>query len=536
MPTLKNNLELLIDLVGIPSDTGSELERDIEEYLAKYLSSIPHLKEKGTFGSSAIPGDAHKRAVVWGLVKGAGGETVILYNHHDAVDTHDFGVLQKHAYDPYTVKKELKNLDHNPEVCADLASEDWLFGRGSCDMKAGAAIELNILHKYSERKDFKGNLLFISVPDEENISAGMCHAAKLLVELRDTHQLEYKLLLNTEPHERVDGNYTIYDGSVGKALVTVYVQGQKTHIGKIFQGLNPLLILSRIASNTEINSELSDADLGVVSPPPTWSFMRDFKEVYDASTPKAAGGYFSLLTLNSSPKKMLNKLQSICKRSFDDAIEHLQREYTALYPGAINKLDYQPQVMLYEELLATARLKDNTLTDKALNVCFATIKAGLENSTMTFPEGNFLIIKSLLEIAALNDPVVVIALSPPFYPAISSQKEQDHQETISKIMQCDLPFRITKEAYFLGISDLSYVGLQNEQDIVPFVETNMPLWRKDFYTIPFEEMAQLSIPSVIIGPWGKDLHKLTERVYIPDLIENTPLFIEKVIDTVLPQK
>ena len=46
-------------------------------------------------------------------------------------------------------------------------------------------------------------------------------------------------------------------------------------------------------------------------------------------------------------------------------------------------------------------------------------------------------------------------------------------------------------------------------------------------------MKTLSMPSLIIGPWGKDLHKKTERVYIPDLVENVPSYIEELITNLL---
>ena len=85
----------------------------------------------------------------------------------------------------------------------------------------------------------------------------------------------------------------------------------------------------------------------------------------------------------------------------------------------------------------------------------------------------------------------------------------------------------------MGISDLSYVGLQNEDEILPYVSQNMPLWKEDFYTVPFEGMKAISMPTLIIGPWGKDLHKKTERVYIPDVVENVPSCIEKLIISLL---
>ena len=41
------------------------------------------------------------------------------------------------------------------------------------------------------------------------------------------------------------------------------------------------------------------------------------------------------------------------------------------------------------------------------------------------------------------------------------------------------------------------------------------------------------MPCVNIGPWGKDLHKLTERVYKVDLLNRTPRLIDHVLQNIL---
>lgn len=527
------NLELLLKLTSIKSDTGTKEEKDVEHYIWAYLKGIPNLVENETFGLSYLPNDSNGRAVVWGLVKGKGKETIVLINHHDVVDSYDYGSFQQYAYKPNALKKALQSIDHSEEVSEDLSNEDWLFGRGTADMKAGLAIQLNLMKDYSGKKDFEGNLLFLSVPDEESLSAGMRHGAQLLVDIMKKNGLNYKLLINSEPHERESNQYRIYDSSVGKTMATVYVQGKKSHIGKIFEGLSPSLILSKIVLNTELNSELCDIDLGEISPPPSWSYVRDFKDCYDASIPEAAGGYVSFLTMNKTPKKLLNDLKEICTQSFKETTDYMSGEFMKLYPKSDGPPTYAANVKLYEELLADARLKDDDLTEKTLKEKFEAIKGMIHRGEITIPESNFIIIKALLNIAAYNIPTIVIALSPPYYPHVSSQKNPEHIKTINEIIENTKEFDLDYVHYFMGISDLSYVGLQNGEDVVPYVSPNMPLWREDFYTIPFEAMGAVSMPMMIIGPWGKDIHKMTERVYIPDLVENTPLLIERLIEMLL---
>lgn len=528
-----NTLKLLYELVNIPSSTGTPGEADVASLIFEKLKGIPKLYQNNTLGLENIEHDPHHRSIAWGLLKGDGEKTIILLNHHDVVDTHDYGSLQELAYKPIPLKEALKEQNLSNDVMQDLLSDDWLFGRGTADMKGGLALQLILLEKLSKNNDYNGNILFLSVPDEENLSLGMRHSTKLLQTLSKKYQLDYTLLINSEPHERANEKFTIYDSSVGKTMAVVYVQGQKAHIGNVFEGLNPLTILSRILIHTELNSDFSDKALGETSTPPSWSFARDFKETYDASIPHAAGGYLSFLTFNSTPKKILNNLKDVCSKSFEETVNHFNLEYKKVFPNHKEIPVYNPNIKFYEELYHDAMAKDPEETKEILTQCFAEIREQLDAGKISTPESNFIIINRLLEFAAYNTPTIVIALSPPYYPHTTSCSNPSYAK-ISDVMRHTFSgYEIEYSHYFMGISDLSYVGLQDEDEILPYVSQNMPLWKEDFYTIPFEGMKTLSMPTLIIGPWGKDLHKKTERVYIPDLVENVPSYIEKLIINLL---
>lgn len=533
MSQANETLKLLEELVSIPSTTDTEGESKVEELVFEKLKKISKLKENNTLGLEKIENDLHSRSIVWGLLKGEGSETIILLNHHDVVSTFDYGNLQHLAYSPVELKKEMKKLNFSNDVMQDINSEDWMFGRGTADMKGGLAIQLKLLEKFSEKEHFKGNLLFLSVPDEENLSLGMRNSSRLLIALSKKYNLDYKLLINSEPHERSNDKFTIYDSSVGKTMAIVYAQGKKAHIGKVFEGLNPLSILSRIQINTELNSEFSDKEFGEISTPPSWSFARDFKEDYDASIPEAAGGYLSFLTLNSTPKKILKNLKNICQLSFEETIKNYKCECNKIFPNQNTINDYKPNVKLYEELYCDAIQKDRAKTEEIVSKCFEKIKGMLKTGNCSIPQCNFIMINHLLDFVDYKMPTVVVALSPPFYPHTTSCTNESYAKVLEVIDKISVNKEIEFKHYFMGISDLSYVGLQNENEIVPYVSKNMPLWQEGFYTVPFQEMKRLSMPTLIIGPWGKELHRNTERVYIPDLVENVPNYIEKLIVSLL---
>lgn len=527
----KQIMELLLKTVEFQSHTGTEKEREIEGYLLDYISNIEYFKNRSSqYGLKKLDNDPLQRGFVWAYYKGTGPKTVILLNHHDVVDSFDYGLLSDTAYYPDKLKKELKKLDFNESIMSDLSSDDWLFGRGTADMKAGLAIQLSILNQICSSQKLDSNILFISVPDEESLSAGMRDCSNFLIELKEKLGFDYKLVINSEPHERSDKNsYRIYEGSVGKTMAFVYVRGKKTHIGDIFNGVNPNLILSNILIKTEVNNQFSDKSYGQISPPPSWSFARDFKKRYDASVPLSAGGYLSFLTLNRTPKEILFRLKEICHDSLIESINQIRLNYTELYDKEL--MDYKPTVKLYSELYNEAISNNKEKTIKDLDRVFSVVSKKINNNSLTIPESNFYIVEALLENIDDNNPTVIIGLSPPYYPHISNnvrgfKLDLSHLQNI-----CSSYFSNSLQVseYFMGISDLSYLGLQDSHEVIPYIKENMPLLLNNYYTIPLEAMKMLDLPVVNIGPWGQDYHKLTERVYLPDVINQTPQLILETI-------
>ena len=89
-------------------------------------------------------------------------DTVILFHHHDTVDTEDFGSLKDLAFDNQALKEKLKEESIRQDVLADISSGDWQFGRGSCDMKAALALQLGVLEEYSSASTGQANLIYLS--------------------------------------------------------------------------------------------------------------------------------------------------------------------------------------------------------------------------------------------------------------------------------------------------------------------------------------------------------------------------------------
>lgn len=548
---------LLKHFISIRSDTDTPLEVDMERAILEYIWGIPRFRENGTFGVEDLPGDEHGRGVVWALLRGDGADrpggagsgrpAVVFLNHHDVVDTFDYGRLQPLALNPDELRARLTALAEKGElildgdVIEDLRSGKWLFGRGGCDMKSGTVVQLAALERLAEEAGAPLiDVLFLSVPDEENVSRGMRHGVSLLGKLKERYGLDYQVLIDSEAHERNSaGDPAFYDGSIGKTMLAVYVKGVKSHLGDIARGLNPSLILSNLVRTTEIDRDLVETEGGVRSPPPSWSFVRDFKECYDASIPEAAGGYISFLPMVRKPAEILEYMRVKCESAVEESLARYRDAFRGDDGGRPAAFYRQGRVLLFGELLADALSHDPEGTGQALDAARRECREALAGGASSLPECNFRIIKTLLEHVPYGGPVVVAALSPPYYPNISNQ----HLEGVGpgkKRLAERLPDlvraagakvysrRMERKPYFMGISDLSYAAFLDGAAIA-CLRDNMPLLQAGIYDLPFEDMARTAMPILNIGAWGKDPHKFTERVYIPDVAEALPaLYVELI--------
>lgn len=66
-------------------------------------------------------------------------------------------------------------------------------------------------------------------------------------------------------------------------------------------------------------------------------------------------------------------------------------------------------------------------------------------------------------------------------------------------------------------------------------EENLPVSPKT-YSIPFKEMKKLNAPVMNIGPFGRDAHKLTERLHMKNAFEELPILLEDVIQMMIHTK
>ncbi|MDR3670680.1 MAG: M20/M25/M40 family metallo-hydrolase, partial [Holophaga sp.] len=534
--------------------------------------SMPYFRQHPDHcGCHRIPDDPLERSVCWALVRGRAhtdGRTILLIHHYDTADIEDYGLLRAQAYSPRELAQRMTELagsspsPYSPDALADLASGDWMFGRGGCDMKGGGAIEMALLEQYAQREEFSGNLLLLAVPDEENLSAGMRGATALMHQLKEEFDLDYQLLLLTEPHTReAPDTGTLYEGSVGKIMPLVYVKGQSAHVGQVFGGFNPILLLAEIVKRTELNPEFLEQVGAESTLPPVWLNMKDRKYHYDVSLPLAAAGYLSILTLEKTPGEHLARLKRICQEAFAAVISQMNTSHAA-YTRNLGQepmpLPWVLDVRTFDALEATALAHSGASYRAASQAKRKELQGQIAAHELGFAEAGFRLIELALAHSGITTPVVVIALSPPYYPSVSNRqmraREAEQRAHATAPLTRREPFlsmaglgdalRAHAKAtwgqdyrsrdFFTGLSDLSYAIDTLDPEAMAFTQRVMPLWG-DIYSIPFDLIRELSVPVINVGPWGKDFHKNTERVYIPDLCQRTPALIEEAIRFVFSQ-
>ena len=259
---------------------------------------------------------------------------------------------------------------------------------------------------------------------------------------------------------------------------------------------------------------------------------------YDVSMPLSAGAYFSIQTLNRDPASVMETLKRICLLSFKEIIEEMNEKFK-IYKTRVGKsytpLPWEPKVVTFEELCKEAYNNYGVLFMGLYDKILTEIKEKIQKGEKSLINSNFELTDRIFDYIDDLSPRVVIGFTPPYYPNVSNINIKNLEGGIKGLSNQLIDFayknynqKYEKENYFTGISDLSYTYIENSQAIIKALEGNMPFYN-NMYTIPLDIIEEVSAPCINIGPWGKDFHKLTERVLKEDLFKQTPGIIDHAV-------
>ncbi|WP_025843690.1 M20/M25/M40 family metallo-hydrolase [Brevibacillus agri] len=532
--TKEQLVDLLCNLVNIPSVTGSPAEKDLPGYVVDQLRSLPYYQANPDHVRANPTEDG--RHFVTALVKKPGvRDTVILVSHFDVVDVEDYGGWMKHAFDPKTLTPlfQQNQADMPAEVQQDLRTGNWLFGRGTMDMKCGLALHMSMIERACAG-EFDGNLLLLTVPDEEVNSVGMRAAVPELLKIAAEFDLRYTTVLNSEPmFTRFPGdqNKYLYTGSIGKVLPGFLCYGKETHVGEPFAGLNGNYMASQITCELELNTSFCEVVEGEASPPPTNLIQKDLKKEYSVQIPHRAVTLFNLFLLEKKMEEVVEPLldaaRNVAERIRENYLRHAS-QFANFAP--FSPRDLSISVMTYEELYTYA-LK--TYGDDKLRQLEADVIANRHDkddrdTTIELVDRLAILCKEL-------SPMIILFFAPPFYPAVSSRNHPLIQKTVAEMeayAREQHQVTLRKQNYFGGISDLSYVGLQYPAASMQPLVANMPLWDNG-YSIPLQELEAFDVPVMNLGPVGRDAHQWTERLDVDYAFDTLKDMLPRCIQSLL---
>lgn len=515
---------LLCELVSWESITHDEGEQRFPHRLEEKLMELNYF---ATHPSFIELHDVEKgRHAVTALYKSdKATDTIVLISHFDTVGTDEYGDLGPLAFQPEELTKVFKEktADLPNEVVSDLLSGEYLFGRGTMDMKMGLALHMRLLEQASI-ESWPINLLLVTVPDEEVNSDGMRAVIPELIRLQEEHGLDYRLFLNSEPsfsQKPGDEQYYMYTGTIGKIMPAALFYGKETHAGEPMNGMTAHYIASFFTQQMEWSPWLRETDRGEATPLPVTLQQKDLKMAYSTQTPHRVSALYNVFLMKQSAADVMETFQRVAQAAADACNEAYRAICTRESVEGIGHVT----VLRYEELLKYANEK---LGVEAVTRYQAKV---LQNPALDDREKSIRIADTLMIHCQELGPAIVLLFAPPYYPAVNSSDDLLIKEMVDLMKQIgsesfNLP--VNQIHYFNGISDLSYVRGEGETAGWDAFKQNTPVWGET-YTIPFYLMKKLQAPVLNIGPLGKDAHKLTERLHINSAFVQLPSLLEALV-------
>ena len=297
--------------------------------------------------------------------------------------------------------------------------------------------------------------------------------------------------------------------------------GRETHAGEPLSGINAHYMASFMTRRMEYIPDFTEEVYKERTPLPVCLKTYDLKQDYSTQTSNHAAALYNVFLMKSNASDIMKTFRNIANESMMACQAQYEDICSREKVDPVGKI----RVIEYSELMEYAIDKIGL---EAVNEVKHSI---IGNTNLDEREMSIHICDELIALCQELAPAVVLFFAPPYYPAINSSEHPLVQEKIAetqKILKDHFQTEAKQVHYFNGISDLSYVNYDKDDFGWKSFKNNLPVW-EGVYSIPFEEMQQLEAPVLNIGPFGKDAHKLTERLHKGSAFEQTPFVLRKLI-------
>jgi arginine utilization protein RocB len=529
--------KLTTELVKIPSIVKTSGEAECARKIHEFYCQLQYFKDHPEYLLlQQTQDDEIERHNVLAMVKGTKGSsnrTIILMGHLDTVGIDDFGTLKAHACDPEKLPELLKELRLDEDVIRDIDSGEYMFGRGALDMKSGVAGHMWLIRYFSQHpEELDGNIITVSECDEEDNGHGIISALKVLKGWKKRHGLEYIAAINADystPYHEEDENRYVYFGTIGKLLPSFYVVGKETHVGQAYGGLDPNLLVAELTRLIDLNPDLCDEAQGEVTIPPISLKQTDFKDTYTVQTAIAAYVYYNFFTHSMSPKEVMEVMKEKAIEAFDNIVKYTNESYKRFCQVAGHVYTERPwktRVFTWEEFYGQLAEEHGETFEKHLEQFIAQMHR--DDPAMDLRDFSVRIVEEAWSWAKDKSPAIIVYYSSTMYTNLEMTGKTENERRLMdsvtasvKELQEYSDKPVVTKMFYPYISDSSFMALGGDREDLGALQYNTPAWGPK-YTHPIEDIAEINVPVVNIGTYGKDGHKLTERVHMKHTFEHVP--------------
>ncbi len=537
---------LAVELTQIRSVVGTSGENDVAKKVYETLAELDYFRlHPDNLRLLPVREDELGRNGVFALIEGSRSpskKTLLCIGHIDTVGVADYGGLQPIATDPAALKEKLAAATKFSEpALSEILSADWLLGRGILDMKTGVAALMVMVEHFSRCPEkLTGNLVFCAVPDEEGNSAGMLSAVQDLAQLQAERGWDFTAAIDTDfmtfryPE---DENRYVYVGTTGKLLPCFFIYGEETHVGEPFNGLDANLLASEVMRRIDLATDLCDIADGEVALPPISLHQRDNKTEYSVQTANTVNLYFNWPTHSSEPAEVLAKCRVKAVEAFEAVIAHLNAEYENFCRMShipFRRLPWETNVLTYDELYRQVKEEMGDEIDRILEGLIEKLRGRNADDR----EVSMAIVDEVHKHCSDKNSKIVVYFAPPYYPHNFVRDGDARSDILLAAVRRAVAearsvydYPIVTRRFYPYISDLSYCGIAAAEHMGKLTE-NMPAWQLTYH-LPVQAIQAISMPVVNIGPYGKDAHKLSERVCVNYSFDAMPLILQRTMESLL---
>ena len=537
---------LAVELTQIRSVVGTSGENDVAKKVYETLAELDYFRlHPDNLRLLPVREDELGRNGVFALIEGSRSpskKTLLCIGHIDTVGVADYGGLQPIATDPAALKEKLAAATKFSEpALSEILSADWLLGRGILDMKTGVAALMVMVEHFSRCPEkLTGNLVFCAVPDEEGNSAGMLSAVQDLAQLQTERGWDFTAAIDTDfmtfryPE---DENRYVYVGTTGKLLPCFFIYGEETHVGEPFNGLDANLLASEVMRRIDLATDLCDIADGEVALPPISLHQRDNKTEYSVQTANTVNLYFNWPTHSSEPAEVLAKCRVKAVEAFEAVIAHLNAEYENFCRMShipFRRLPWETNVLTYDELYRQVKEEMGDEIDRILEGLIEKLRGRNADDR----EVSMAIVDEVHKHCSDKNSKIVVYFAPPYYPHNFVRDGDARSDILLAAVRRAVAearsvydYPIVTRRFYPYISDLSYCGIAAAEHMGKLTE-NMPAWQLTYH-LPVQAIQAISMPVVNIGPYGKDAHKLSERVCVNYSFDAMPLILQRTMESLL---